>query len=156
MEPHAPASHDGGRTMRKLLVLACGVLAVILAPGCTTRTSARSLVFVDPVDAEQLLVPRKGALGLGREKHVAWIDPRPEHRFAEGHIDGAISLPFPRVAEGHGALRVYDILIVYGDDYNDPLAEAMSKRLIELKHADVRTLRGGLRAWQGAGHEVAK
>jgi 3-mercaptopyruvate sulfurtransferase SseA len=30
----------------------------------------------------------------------------------------------------------------------------MSKRLMELKHKDVRTLRGGLRAWADAGLEL--
>ena len=45
-------------------------------------------------------------------------------------------------------------MIVYGNDYNDPVADGMSKRLIELGHKDVRTLMGGLRAWKADGYAV--
>ena len=67
----------------------------------------------------------------------------------------AINLPFGRVTEDHErVLAGYDLLIVYGDDYNDPIAEAMSKRLLNLGYKDVRTLRGGITAWTDAGYAL--
>ena len=51
-------------------------------------------------------------------------------------------------------LEGFGTLIVYGDDFGSAIANAMSKRLVELGYKDVRTLRGGLRAWQDAGNEV--
>jgi 3-mercaptopyruvate sulfurtransferase SseA len=131
-------------------------LLLALAAGCQSRTSDRSLVFIDPPDVDRIVNTRKGPAGLGGQRAVAWVDPRPEARFAEGHIEGSINLPFPRVSDEHHKLAAYDILIVYGDDYNDPLADGMSKRLIELGHRDVRTLRGGLRAWSSSGRDLVK
>ncbi|MCA9296758.1 MAG: hypothetical protein KC983_09570, partial [Phycisphaerales bacterium] len=70
------------------------------------------------------------------------------------HIPGAINLPFQNVSEDHSKLNAYANLVVYGDVYNDVKAQAMAKRLIELGHANVYTLRGGLKAWKDAGFEV--
>ena len=91
---------------------------------------------------------------LGGTATGAWVDPRSDKAYGEGHIPGAIHVPFQSVATRHQVLRGYDVLVVYGNDYNDPKAEGMSKRLVELGHKDVRTLRGGLRAWTNAGHEL--
>jgi 3-mercaptopyruvate sulfurtransferase SseA len=63
-------------------------------------------------------------------------------------------IPAEDLRARHRALNGYDLVIVYGDTYNDPLAIAVSKGLIELGH-DARTLRGGLRAWQASGNTVA-
>ena len=93
------------------------------------------LVFESPIR-----VKRRRALGLAG---------------SPGHIRGAVSLPFSRVSTDYPILHQYDTVIVYGKDYNDPVAEGMSKRLIELGVSDVRTLRGGLRAWESAGNELA-
>lgn len=123
-----------------------GLILILLlaAAGCQTgKTSDKVLVYIDPPDA------RSALRGPG-----AWVDPRPRREYETGHIPGAIHLPFASVGEGHIRLTGQEPIIVYGDDYNDAIAVAMSKRLIELGHEDVRTLRGGLRAWQAAGGEV--
>ncbi|MHC4142496.1 MAG: rhodanese-like domain-containing protein [Planctomycetota bacterium] len=137
-------------------------MAVILAAvtvgsmnACMERkTSDRDLVLVDTTEAMQLVEGRKKLLGLAGATSGAWVDPRGERAYREGHIAGAIHLPFQDVASRHQELMGYEILIVYGNGYKDPIAEAMSKRLMELKHKDVRTLRGGLRAWADAGLEL--
>jgi rhodanese-related sulfurtransferase len=102
----------------------------------------------------QLVEGRKKLLGLAGATSGAWVDPRGERAYREGHIAGAINLPFQDVASRHEELKGYEILIVYGNTYRDPIAEAMSKRLMELKFKDVRTLRGGLRAWTDADLEL--
>lgn len=120
--------------------------------GCTQSVSDRNLVLVDPAEARQLMEDRRKLLG-GVERG-ACVDPRGEAAYLKGHIPGAIHLPFQKVSSENKKLREYDVLIVYGDDYNDPLANGMSKRLIELGFKEVRTLRGGLRAWTEAGLEL--
>jgi 3-mercaptopyruvate sulfurtransferase SseA len=45
--------------------------------------------------------------------------------------------------------------VVYDTDYNDVLAKAASKRLLELGFDRVYTLEGGLKAWEKAGNDVA-
>ncbi len=137
------------------------VIAAFLVPtiwaeiGCTNRiTSDRDLVLVDPAEAVKLVDGQKRLLDLGSNAAGAWVDPRGESQFRAGHIPGAISLPFQNVTADHDKLKGYDVLIVYGDDYHDPKAEGMSKRLLELGFKDVRTLRGGLQAWADLGHPV--
>ena len=46
------------------------------------------------------------------------------------------------------------IIIVSGETYNDPVAIAMSKTLMELGFKDVKTLRGGIMGWEDAGEPV--
>jgi 3-mercaptopyruvate sulfurtransferase SseA len=137
-------------------------MAVILAAatisfmtGCMEpRTSDRDVILIDSDEAMTLVEGRRRLLGLAGATSGAWVDPRPERAFREGHIAGAINMPFQDVATRHEELRGYDVLIVYGNGFKDPIAYAMTKRLIELRHKDVRTLRGGLRAWTDAGFEL--
>jgi len=144
-------------TRRGLVAVAVILAAVTVGSmnACMERkTSDRDLVLVNTTDAMELVEGRKKLLGLAGATSGAWVDPRGERAYREGHIAGAIHLPFQDVASRHQELMAYEILIVYGNSYKDPIAEAMSKRLMELKHKDVRTLRGGLRAWTAADLEL--
>ncbi len=140
------------RTLILALILATG----LVAPGCGgPKTSDRNISLVTIDDAQQLVKSRSSLLGLGGAKSGAWIDPRTALAYRAGHIPGAVNLPFQHVAAEHTAkLEGFGTLIVYGDDYGSPIANAMSKRLVELGYKDVRTLRGGLRAWQETGNDV--
>jgi rhodanese-related sulfurtransferase len=131
------------------------VAALLIAlTGCGRGTSDRSLLFLDPPDANDLLEGRTGLLGLRGPKPTVLVDCRRETEFDQEHIPDAINLPFAQVSTDHSILRQYDVIIVYGARYNDPVALGMSKRLLELGHKDVRTLRGGLEAWIAAGYPV--
>jgi rhodanese-related sulfurtransferase len=142
-------------------VLRCsGGLAIVLAamlfagPGCAgVKTSDRSLEFVDPDEAEVLVAGRRKILG-GQEEGAVLVDPRPSAAFEARHIPGALSVPYQDLTFLADDLRAFKTLIVYGEGYRDPRAEGMSKSLMELGFADVRTLRGGLRAWTDSGREV--
>jgi rhodanese-related sulfurtransferase len=132
-------------------------LALAWVPaGCATSISDRNLTMVDPAETRRLLEERRSLLGLGGTSRGACVDPRDEAAYRKGHIPGAIHLPFELVSTDNRALRNYDVLIVYGDDYNDERAIGMSKRLMELGFKEVRTLRGGLRAWTEAGMDLQK
>ncbi|MDY7108366.1 MAG: rhodanese-like domain-containing protein [Planctomycetota bacterium] len=140
-----------GRIARGCLL---AILPATCLIGCSNKTSDRSLVFVPPADAEQLIRGQRGLLGLGGEVRGAWLDPRSRSEYLEGHIPGAVHRPFEDLRDDHADLDQYDLIIVYGDDYNTPVALAASKTLMELGFEDVRTLRGGLRAWKAAGNPI--
>ncbi|MGY8753238.1 MAG: rhodanese-like domain-containing protein, partial [Phycisphaerales bacterium] len=54
------------------------------------------------------------------------------------------------------AWRLDDVgtIIVCGKTYNDSVAIAMSKTLLTMGFKDVRTIRGGLKAWEKSGKPV--
>lgn len=132
-----------------IATLAFALVLGLPIPGCGRgSTSDSNLTLVSTAEAEKLLQGKRNLLGMGGERNGRWVDPRPEADYRAGHIPGAINLPYERVTLEHRKLREYDLLIVYGSDYNDTRAKAMSKRLIELGHKNVHTLLGGLRAWQ--------
>lgn len=136
------------------LVIVAGWLWALSITGCKKHTSDRDLVLIDPGTAQALMGGEKGLFGLAGAKKAAFVDPRRASEFKEGHIPGAISLPFQLLATEQYRLKSYDTLVVYGSDYDDEKADGMSKRLMELGFSDVRTLHGGLRAWEAAGNEI--
>ncbi|MCZ6835382.1 MAG: rhodanese-like domain-containing protein [Planctomycetota bacterium] len=129
-------------------------LAIFMASGCGSSVSDKSLKYVNPNEAITLQAGRDKLLGLGGSSQGVYIDPRTKIAFQGGHIEGAINLSFNQIRHEMPRLREYGVLIVYGDNYNDPLAIAMSKRLIEVGLKNVHTLRGGLQAWKAAGNVV--
>ncbi len=130
------------------------LLTALIWTGCSKSISDSDLVLVSPSEGIELAEGRKTLLGLGGVEKAAWVDPRGGRAYREGHIPGALHVPFQDLTDQQEMLRGYDALIVYGSDFQDNLADAMSKRLLEMGFRDVRTLKGGLRAWTRAGHEV--
>jgi rhodanese-related sulfurtransferase len=124
------------------------------AAGCNQERTDKDLVFVNAVDAQEVVQGKKKLLGLGKTEAGVYVDCRVESDFQAGHIPNAISLPYEHVSKDHQLLDDYQVLIVYGEDYNDSRADGMSKRLMELGHKDVRTLIGGLRAWKSEGNPI--
>jgi len=134
----------------------CGVviLGAGALPSCTPTTDDRDIQWVSVTDSQSLTQPK--GFSLARQKSMVYVDPRSETAFAAGHIPGAILVPFGDLRTGAAApLAEYDVLIVYDTDYEDVVARALSKRLIEEDRWDVYTLTGGLKAWEKAGNEVA-
>ena len=87
---------------------------------------------------------------------VLWIDPRTTAEFEKGHIPQATSLPFPEIEKKHEvACKGFDAYIVYDTDYDDVMAKAAAKRLLELGYTKVYCILGGLKAWQADGNPVA-
>ncbi len=124
--------------------------------GCSNKISDRDIVWVEPDDASRALTRRSGAFGLGQRGDSMWLDPRTPESFATGHIPGAMNIPFRELETLYPTIRDRGTIIVYGSGPDDPIAAAASKRLLELGHSNVLTLRGGLRSWERAGNEVSK
>lgn len=151
------SDHGMWRRLRGLvqcLAVAAVAAGLLALPGCPPKVDDRDLVMVGPDEAMKAMSSRGGVLGIGKGKAV-WVDPRSIEAYRKGHIPGAIHLPFANLEEDHEALlEGASTIVVYGDDYNDAKAMAMSKRLLELKYSDVRTLTGGLRQWKSQGYEL--
>lgn len=139
-----------------LLRSATSLLALTLTflAGCETKTDDSDLRWISP--SEALSLGQNKGFSIGREKTVVYVDPRNEKAYAAGHIPGAILVPFEELRSGAAEpLEQYDLLVVYDTDYDDVVARAFSKRLIEIDLWDVYTLTGGLKSWEKAGNEVA-
>ncbi len=135
--------------------LLCVAIMVSL-PACHARTTSDySLAPITLQQTEELLDADGGQwFGLQGQHVITFVDPRSESDYVKAHIPGAIHVPFSNVEAKFHQVQGGGILIVYGSRYEDPLAKAMSKRLIELGAADVRTLDGGIRSWEQAGKPV--
>ena len=123
--------------------------------GCSNKTSDKDLRFVTSGAAIDLLGQPTGAFGsLGNRVNV-WLDPRTEAEYEKAHIPNAISMPFPQIEQDSKArLLNAGTIIVYDTDWNDVIGVSASKRLMELGHSNVYTLKGGLEAWVADGNEV--
>ena len=134
-----------------VIIMVLVAAAALSAGGCGGKSiSDRDLVLLDPREGMELVEGRKKLLGLAGIENGAWVDPRSARKYRDGHIPGAIHLPFQNLADEQDRLRGYDVLIIYGDGFKDNLANGMSKKLLEMGFKDVRTLRGGLKAWTRA------
>jgi rhodanese-related sulfurtransferase len=135
--------------------LAIAVFPVLLALGCDVKTSDRDLVFVGPNEATEKL----NARGTLFEKAASGclVDPRSPADYAKGHIKGAINLPLVEIEQAaRSRLAGHNLFIVYGDAFQDPLAKAAAKKLLEcgIKKDAVFVMEGGLRAWQKDGYAL--
>lgn len=142
---------------RACLITSCLASALAAAGGCSSGTSDRDLQFVTSMEAMQILEQKTGAFGSIGDTVNVWLDPRTLEEYEEGHIPRAISLPFPEIEQSYESrLRSAASIVVYDTNWNDVIAVSASKRLMELGHSNVYTLKGGLEAWIADGQDVAK
>jgi rhodanese-related sulfurtransferase len=126
--------------------------------GCSTSTSDRDLRPVTAQEGISLAAGTPGGAFTAATRGI-WVDPRRAETYASQHIPGAISIPFGSgdfEGTAREELKGFDPIIVYGDGYQDILANAASKRLIEIGFKNVYTLRGGIQQWIADGYEVEK
>lgn len=122
--------------------------------GCNSGISDRNLVFMMPDEASVIIEEGERAF-LGEQKVVVLVDPRPTWSYRKGHIPQAINIPFGQLKHQMWQLDDVSVIIIAGETYNDAVALAMSKTLIEHGFKDVRTLRGGLTGWEDAGKPIS-
>jgi rhodanese-related sulfurtransferase len=135
--------------MRCLLPL----FLLLVATGCTKTWSDKDLVFLNVNEARSAMAS-SDATWLRAEKPNVWVDARSPEKFAIGHIPGAISIPLRSVDVQYGRVADHGVVIVYASTWNDPVADAQSKALMEKGIPTVRTLAGGWHAWVEAGGKV--
>lgn len=143
--------------LRILGVLLLAAIALFPTVGCTKATSDRNLVYKRPNELVELANTSTGAFGSRGLPKVLWLDPRTTKEFDAGHIPQATSIPFPDIERTHEATcRGFDMYFVYDSDYDDVMAKAAAKRLMELGYKPVYNMLGGLKAWEGDGLPVKR
>lgn len=100
-------------------------------------------------------IPLEEAARLYRNRQAVFIDARPQALYAEGHIKGAVNLPWQRAEE-----LFIDVLtpippekqvITYCDGVSCDLSENLAKFLTDLGYTDVYVLPDGWSRWKGKG-----
>lgn len=104
---------------------------------------------------EGLAIEVQEALGLhGRGKGL-FVDARSEESFDQGHIEGAISLPYsfldPIPADAATRLKNSGALIVYCNTEHAERSRLMAGELTDAGLKEVFYLEGGFLAWAEAG-----
>lgn len=91
---------------------------------------------------------------------AAFVDARSAEEYAEGHIPGAVSLPFDDVYKKPELAKTLDEkglpIIVYCGGGDCDLARTLAYALIEAGHKRVLVFKDGLPGWAAAGMPVAK
>ncbi len=138
-------------------IAALSVTGASLLVGCDRSTTDRDILWVTPREAIGLSEKPMGTFGSKGPPRTLWLDPRLPDQFTREHLPGATNIPFPEIAKSHEATcKDFDLFIVYDSDYDDVMAKAASKRLLELGYNEVFTIRGGVKAWQRDGLKVDK
>ena len=135
--------------MRYLLPL----MLIMFATGCDKTWSDKDLAFVD-VNQARSMIASSDATWLKAAKPNVWVDARSPEKYALGHIPGAINIPLRSVDVQWGRAADHGVVIVYATTWNDPIADAQSKALLEKGIPTVKTLAGGWLAWVEAGGAV--
>ncbi|MDP6601422.1 MAG: rhodanese-like domain-containing protein [Phycisphaerales bacterium] len=133
--------------MRVAVVPVALVFCILAAAGCKSGITDRNLVYVTAQETQNLT-------RSGDTTAIVVVDPRVPWRYRDGHIPGAISMPMALLSQDAWKLDEDQVIIVYGNTWNDDLSLAMSKALIKMAFPGVKTLRGGIDAWERAGFPI--
>ncbi len=151
-DPHRP--HRRRRLAGCTAVAAAAAAALLLpAAGCSTRTSDRDVQVLGVAAARSAVAAP--TTRLRQPARAAWLDPRTAGDWLTERIPGALHVPMGSIRDRAEELRGYDLLVVYGRGYKDPVAFAASKVLVEIGVPQVSVLEGGLTAWINDGGPVA-
>ncbi len=126
---------------------------VVVLFGCSAGISDKNVSYILPHDAA-ILVQEGNKHLLGPDSAAVIVDPRPTWEYRKSHIPESLNIPYGRLHIQLWRLNDVGTVIVSGETYNDAVAIAMSKSLMELGFKDVKTLRGGLVGWGDAGEPI--
>ena len=139
------------------------VLAVLIGVGVNQwRSDGIPLVGDWSADArfsddsgKSLIIPLDQARGLFERDAILFVDARPESQYAEGHIQGALSIPWQEVdfyvAEAADRLANAKAIVTYCDGESCDLSHDLALFLKEMGFENVRVLVNGWTVWHEAG-----
>jgi rhodanese-related sulfurtransferase len=139
------------------------VLAGLMAVGVNQwRTDGIPLVGNWSVEARfadaaglSLVVPQEEARRLFAGQGTLFLDARPAHQYAEGHIQGALSLPWQEVdqsfGEMSGRLEQAASIITYCDGESCDLSHELALFFQQMGFKNFRVLVNGWTVWHDAG-----
>ena len=110
---------------------------------------------------QDMVIPVEKASEFYDTREAVFVDARSADLYAEGHIDGAINLPFEDVNAHIGAFfnRVPDkdtIVITYCDGETCSLGEDLALLLKDIGYTNVRVVINGWTVWSRRGFPIAK
>lgn len=104
---------------------------------------------------ESLVIALDQARRLFEEDAAVFVDARPESQYAQGHIPGALNLPWQEVdryfLETADRLQGPKTIITYCDGESCELSHELALSLKEMGYETVRVLVNGWTVWQEAG-----
>jgi rhodanese-related sulfurtransferase len=119
--------------------------ALLLLAGCAVAGAEAPDISADA------LLERQGA-----DSPPVILDVRSNAEFAQGHIPGAVNIPFDELGDRLGELSAShsDEIVVYC--MVGPRARTGEQTLQQNGFGRLRHLEGGFRAWQGAGYPIER
>jgi rhodanese-related sulfurtransferase len=96
------------------------------------------------IEAERLV----GGAGVGSGT-IQFLDVRGKDSFSQGHIPGAINIPFSDLEKKQGEISPVKKVVVYGNDENEAGRAAIT--LFDLNFFNAFVLEGGLEGWKKTG-----
>lgn len=141
-----------------LLVIAAIALGVgfniLRADGVALRGDWSPESRVTDKEGNSLIVALEEARVLFEKDSALFVDARSKQQYEEGHIKGALSLPWQDVedafAEASGSLDSGKTIVTYCDGEACDLSRSLALFLKEMGFSDVRVLVNGWTLWQRA------
>lgn len=95
---------------------------------------------------------------------TVYVDARPKSEYIEGHIPGAINIPYPLLSDYPSEEEIKPLrqikgkkkIVVYGDGGEGDLGEGLANILKEMGIENVIYLKGGIQAWIKQGKSLEK
>ncbi len=136
-----------GAGLAAAALMACSV-------GCSKSYSDKDVHWLSLDDARHAIADTGGSW-ISEPVPNAWIDPRDEVFYRVGHIPGALNVQLSDPG-AFQRLSGYGVLVVYGEAYEAPLADALIKALLKGGMKDVKGLKVGYEGWIAAGEKIEK
>jgi rhodanese-related sulfurtransferase len=131
--------------MSKKMLIGVTILAVIVVAGIAGKVmnpavSETSADTWEKINQDQML-------GEMEKDHVTIVDLREPELYAEGHIPGAINIPFEEFQSRYQELdkRKRTVFVCH----TGPMGDASSQFLLEKGFSDLANLTGGMAKWDG-------
>lgn len=118
------------------------MLTLATMTGCSKRlqTSDEDLVDANMATVREVM--------SSDEESAIMLDIRSADSYRDEFIEGAVSAPMTTLRQDDIRLNDIDIIVVYGDDFNDVLGPAAAKKLRAFGYENVLLYRGGLADWK--------
>ena len=133
-------------TPGNLVIWACVLVLLALVflklRGLPSHLRARDKSTLDPVQMEALMI--------GTPPQIVDLRPREDYMGEEGHIRGALNIPFSEFKERIGELDISHPRPIVLVDETDKLSHQVMPLLEARGHRWLYVLKGGYRAWKRA------
>jgi 3-mercaptopyruvate sulfurtransferase SseA len=128
--------------------------ALTMVAGCKTTYSDKDVHWLSIDEAKKAMTESSGSW-LSEPTVNVWVDPRDAVFYRVGHIPGALNV---QLSDPDAITRIegYGLIMVYGEGYEAPIADAMIKTLLKNGQKHVKGLQVGFDGWQEARQKVER